>query len=352
MTSSQYARAGGRRPAASWAALLVLVFAAIACGGEDAPAPVGLADASELAGRNVGVVEIAGSSTVITRFVLQEKYGLNVDLAEGDVTLIESPADSLTTLLNGGVADAVVVSPMTAFALLEEDGARVLTEVTAEMRELTGVPVMASILVANPDVVERKPGALDELNSMLVASMAYFVANRDAVIAAVAEREEADEGFLQWWWDRWDLSFGDLSEERQGQLVAFWEAALAVGDMVTMPALEAAMFTGGGEEQEDAIEGDRETVSLALLDDPSRRAAMYAIEQGIVVSETIDLDLTYLPPSQIAEAAPAVQFDVIETSPLAVPGAAIRDLTLIVLSGGLIDLDGTLLFVPNEPEER
>ena len=107
------------------------------------------------------------------------------------------------------------------------------------------------------------------------------------------------------------------------------------------------MFTGGGEEQEDAIEGDRETVGLALLDDPSRRAAMYAIEQGIVGSETIDISITYLARSELTDAVSARQFDVIEASPLAVPLGVERELEFVIVSGGVQNVDGTLLVVVN-----
>lgn len=101
----------------------------------------------------------------------------------------------------------------------------------------------------------------------------------------------------------------------------------------------------GAESPPDGAQGDRVTISIAVLDDANRRAALYAIEQGILTSDTVDVDVTYLPLSTIIDVAPAKQYDVIEASPLAVPFGAARDLDYVILSAGLQNRDGTILFV-------
>ena len=101
---------------------------------------------------------------------------------------------------------------------------------------------------------------------------------------------------------------------------------------------------GGDTPPPDVINGDRITVSIAVRDDANRLAALYAIEQGIVTSETIDVNIVYLPQSAIDEVALARQYDVIEVTPLAVPLAAVQDFDFVVLSGGLQNSDGTFLF--------
>jgi hypothetical protein len=81
-----------------------------------------------------------------------------------------------------------------------------------------------------------------------------------------------------------------------------------------------------------------------VLDDASRRAALYAIDQDIVRSDMIDISLTYLPASSLVDAAAARQFDVVEVEPIAVPLGAANGQQFTILSGGLVDLDSTLAF--------
>ncbi|MCH8901084.1 MAG: hypothetical protein IIC88_02185, partial [Chloroflexi bacterium] len=109
-------------------------------------------------------------------------------------------------------------------------------------------------------------------------------------------------------------------------------------------ALALAACGGDTRPPDDVTDGDRITISIAVRDDANRLAALYAIEQGIVTSDTIDVDVTYLTQSAIDEVALARQYDVIEVTPLAVPLAAVQDFDFVILSGGLQNSDGTFLF--------
>jgi len=113
--------------------------------------------------------------------------------------------------------------------------------------------------------------------------------------------------------------------------------------LITLALLATACE--GGEEPASITSGDRLTISLALFDNVGHRAALYAIEQGIVTSPTVDLVVTYLSPSVIEEAARSKQYDVVETTPLAVPAGTAEDFPFVVLSAGLEESDGTFLFV-------
>ncbi len=268
----------------------------------------------------------------------------------GDVSLTEAPAESLPTLLRTGEVDAVLLPQLAAFRLLADEDFRVLSHVSKEMREITDAPVMNSILVTYADVAAVKHDALTDLSALLDESLTYFKANQDAVIDAVAADQVVDPEFLRWWWERHDLVLGDRGAATQGQILDVWDAARAVGDIEDYPELASVLF---GQETANRVaaaqEGSRTTISLAVLDDPSRRAALYAIEQGIVTSDAIDLNVSYLPQSMLSEATSARQHDVVEATPLIVPLSSERGLDLLILSGGLLDLDGALLFVRNVP---
>ena len=328
---------------AALAAAVVLLAAG--CGGGETPTS-GITELSELRGRSIGVTSLVDTFTLEARYLLQEAEGLRASPAEGDVTLVEAPAESLPSLLLDREIDAALLRERDAFLLLNDDRFRILSHVTEEVRELTDTAVISSVLISYPDVADQKREALVEAIRLFSESGIYFRTNQGDVIDTIAEAEETDPEFLTWWWDRHDLLLGDLSEDVQGQLLSLCNAAVAVGDIETSPELSAVLFSQeDGADEGPLANGDRTTVSIALLDHPGRRAALYAIEQGILTSDTVDLDITYLPQSALAEAAAAGLYDVIETSPLTVALAAERDLELIILSGALQDQDGTLLFV-------
>lgn len=87
----------------------------------------------------------------------------------------------------------------------------------------------------------------------------------------------------------------------------------------------------------------RRSVSIAYADDPSRVALLWAITNRKVSSPSVDLAISFLPLAQIIPAANTKQFDIIEATPLAVPRTAGREPGFLILSAGLVNLDGTFL---------
>jgi hypothetical protein len=316
-----------------------------ACGGSESGSG-GLAGPGDLEGRTVAVASLTSVATLELRYVLQEKYVLGPD----DVAIAESPGESLIDLVREGEVDAAVLPAQSAFASPDDGTVRVISHLAQEMREHAGAPVVASVLITYPDAAGQKAAALSELNRMLAESRAYARANRDALVNAVAEELSVDPAFVRWLWDRHELRFGDGSQEAQDQLAATWRAGQAVGDVGEPPAVEAVLFEPTGATPTGTPGGDRTTISLALLDDPLRRVALAAVERGIVASDVIDLDVTYLPASALTEAAPARQYDAVEATPLTVPLGIERGFDFLVLSAGAVDVDATLLFARVGPE--
>ena len=331
--------------------MFAFALLAAACGGGEEDIS-GFTKVTDLRGRTIGVASFEDTSTLELRYVLQESYGLQAGLEGATVTLVETPLQELLMQLSAGELHAVLLPPGRP-DIGEEY--RVLSSVTEEMRELTGMPVVGSVLLTYADVAEQKLQGLADLNRMLNESMTYLDANRSETVAAVALAQEVDEDSAQAWWDALNLLFGDISTDVQEQIAGVWRAAMALGDIEEVPTIDALILPGIGEaleiEASDDVEepdtGDRIVISLAVLDDASRRAALYAIEQGIVGSDIVDLSISYLAPSEMTDAAAARQFDVVEATPLAVPLGIERELEFVIVSGGVQDFDGTLLVVLN-----
>ena len=195
----------------------------------------------DLLNKTIGVASLEDTSALETRYLLQEAYELDVDVEQGDITFVQVPAASLAEAVRGRALDAAVIVNGGAFPLVEDEGLRVHSRVTDELQELLDLPVMSSILVTYPDVAEEKAAALIELSSLLAESAAYFRANQEIVIEAVA-REQETVDYLQWWSQRQELSFGDRSFEMQSRLLTIWEMARVIGDLEEYPNLTEVFF--------------------------------------------------------------------------------------------------------------
>jgi hypothetical protein len=328
--------------------LLAMVSLSTSCGrGKNTPdaATPGVSPAEVLRGHDVGVTSGNSPAILELRYVLTVKYGIGSSVRGGtDVLLVASAADSLGDQLRSGQLRYAVLPPLAAFQAQDDAGFRVLLPISNDMQELIGVPAPHSVLASYADVISQKPDAITELNRMLRDSLAYFGANRGPVLDAVAEEANADRAFLDWWWERFDMPLGQLPPDFQQGILSFWQAAVELGDIEGYPALTDVLFAGPTGTATSPAQGARQTVSLAVLADPSRRAALYAIENGLATSNLVDLNITYLPQAELTEAASTRQYDVVETTPTLIVQGRERGVGFMIISAGLVDLDGTQLY--------
>jgi hypothetical protein len=324
--------------------IALLAIAAGGCGDGGTKPAGNPANFGVLKGKSLGVASLDSLPSLELRYLLHERGGLNASPQRGDVTFVEAPGDSLPGMLDRGEVVAAVLPPQIAFGLLNDGRYVVLSHVAREARDAAGAPVLSTVLVTYRDEANANPEALAEATSMLKESVTYFRANQKAVLQSVVRERGLDEGYVGWQSKRQRAVFGDSSQQVQKELVDLWQAAVGLGDITQAQALTEALFSSKRGATNGGKDGQRRTVSLALLDDATRRGALYAIEQGLVRSKHVDLDITYLPLSGLAEAAGSREYDVVEASPMLIPKAKEQRLDLVVLSGGVEDIDSTLLF--------
>jgi NitT/TauT family transport system substrate-binding protein len=77
------------------------------------------------------------------------------------------------------------------------------------------------------------------------------------------------------------------------------------------------------------------TISLGYLADPSHEAALYALREGLVTSDAIDVELTPLDIPALIQATAARTFDVVQTAAMAVPRGNARGLDLEIIGTAL-----------------
>lgn len=86
----------------------------------------------------------------------------------------------------------------------------------------------------------------------------------------------------------------------------------------------------------------KEKITYAYLADPALEGVYYAIKQGIVTSDTIEIELSPLQIPALISSTPAKKYDVIFNAVMAIPFAKRRGLELVVLSSALRSPEGRL----------
>ncbi|MRX50431.1 PhnD/SsuA/transferrin family substrate-binding protein [Paracoccus sp. S-4012] len=96
--------------------------------------------------------------------------------------------------------------------------------------------------------------------------------------------------------------------------------------MIRFAAAAAFLLAGAG-----AAFAQAKTITFSHLANPSHEAALYAIEQGIVTSDKIKVEVTALDIAALQQAIAARTFDVVEGAAMAVPRANARGLDLQII---------------------
>lgn len=96
--------------------------------------------------------------------------------------------------------------------------------------------------------------------------------------------------------------------------------------MLKILTAAAVIFAGAS-----AAFAEKATINFAHLSNPGHEAALYAIEQGIVTSDKIDVKVTALDIAALQQAIVARTFDVVEAAPVGIPRAKARGLDLQII---------------------
>ncbi|MCL4746781.1 MAG: PhnD/SsuA/transferrin family substrate-binding protein [Burkholderiaceae bacterium] len=99
----------------------------------------------------------------------------------------------------------------------------------------------------------------------------------------------------------------------------------------------------------------KERISYAYQLDPMFEAALWALKNGKIKSDTVELELSVLSIPALIQAMPTKQFDVIQSDTIAVPRSAERGLDLVIMSTAIRYRpagEGHNLFVPADSPVR
>jgi NitT/TauT family transport system substrate-binding protein len=201
------------------------------------PADSPIKNPKDLKGKTIAVGSLGGTFTLETRFTLKKKYGLNTDMAGGDVKIVEIPMPTIPQVLVQKQVDAGVLlhAPLYKAKGLKE--IRILYHATRDYREITGVNSINSVFATYPDRVPTKGKAISAFVKMMGQSLRYYESNKRAVLEAVAAKHKSDPAYLQEWWERYNFGV-PLDATRIKAIRQGWEAAREVGDITEVPNVE------------------------------------------------------------------------------------------------------------------
>ncbi len=89
------------------------------------------------------------------------------------------------------------------------------------------------------------------------------------------------------------------------------------------------------------------TLTVAVLDDPTRHMAFWALEHGKVDLGGLKVKISYVPAQTAQQAYQSRQYSIVEASPVAVAAAATKGLKTKILTAGVQDRDATVVDVPS-----
>jgi NitT/TauT family transport system substrate-binding protein len=203
-----------------------------------------LRTAADLKGRTVAVESLGATVTTYMRIALAKRYGLNVDIKDGEVKFNEVPREAIPSLLHLKKLDAGYLYHTPAYKARRSGDFRVLQETVTEYQQATGTRPVTALMVTYPDKLKEKGAAIKEFNRLLKAS-ADYARTRPEVYQAIAKRHNADPEFLRdWFASQYDFPATITDELAQG-VTSIWQLTKDLGDLKVVPDVREHIWWEG-----------------------------------------------------------------------------------------------------------
>lgn len=191
----------------------------------------GVSAPGDLKGKKIGVTSFGSTSTMITRILLHERYGLDSALQGGDVSWVEMDPAQLTTALERGQIDAVSDFGYTAYRLGHDSQFRRIMMSDSEWRELTGHNSVFAAYQALDRQVESGQTCYEQYQDMLGASVDYAQEHIDELATAISAKTGLPAEYITFQWSGAYDYVGSIEPEWLEAAQAMWDQAATEGDI-------------------------------------------------------------------------------------------------------------------------
>lgn len=213
--------------------LLVLPDIAVACDGPVLSVNiVHTRPLSELDGCRVALGSTSRTGVLLSRMLLAERYGVRAEFHRAAPELPAMLAD----------ADAAVVIGDVALRAMYEgnhDGTTV-TDLGAEWRDWTGLPMVFAVWAARRDYAAAHPGLVKDAHEAFVRSKELAMTELDTLVDSAVRWEPFDKATLTRYYQA--LQF-DLGERKVAGVREFARRAAALGEVPALAPDQPAFFT-------------------------------------------------------------------------------------------------------------
>jgi ABC-type amino acid transport substrate-binding protein len=120
--------------------------------------------------------------------------------------------------------------------------------------------------------------------------------------------------------------------------------------LAALLAVAACSSSGGASSPGGSSGGAKDTYTIATSNDPSRYMFYYALQHGLIHSDSVDLKVAYLPFAAAIAAAQSKEYPIVESNLVTTAQEQAAGLGTKIFSPGLTDVGTTVIIVPkNSP---
>lgn len=185
---------------------------------------------SDLKGKTVGLLSLGSTGYLFAAKTFQDKYHVNPAQVGGDVKWVELDPPTLLNALRKGDVDAAVMALAPDWQASQDPGLRLVGDMPAEYRQLTGQWPLGAAFVMRTPAVNAAPDCVTAFQQLITQSADYAKAHINEIGPQIAQQTGAPLGWVQYYWSgKWEYAGMDNEWIARGQ--AALDAAYEFGQL-------------------------------------------------------------------------------------------------------------------------
>lgn len=197
---------------------------------------------ADLKGKRLAVYSLGSAGITLIRIALNEVYGLNVSLKDGDLTFVELPAPAMPAALATDKVDAATLIHAQAFAAMKNGEFRAIAQTAKDLTDKFHVRMVSAVIAGYGEKLKDKPAVYREFQRVLRASMEYAKNHPEEVFPIVGKQFNIDPEFFKAWFSRFSDFPAVLSDQDVKAIDILWSKSKALGILKDYPPVEETIW--------------------------------------------------------------------------------------------------------------
>lgn len=197
---------------------------------------------ADLKGKRLAVYSLGSAGITLIRIALNEAYGLNVSIKDGDLSFVELPAPAMPAALATDKVDAATLIHAQAFSAMKNGEFRAIAQTAKDLTDKFHVRMVSAVIAGYGEKLKEKPAVYREFQRVLRASMEYAKSHPDEVYPAVGKQFNIDPEFFDAWFSRFSDFPAVLSEQDVKAIDILWSKSKALGILKDYPPVAETIW--------------------------------------------------------------------------------------------------------------